>query len=58
MKKIAIATTLAFMFTSTLFAEPNLQKNPEGLKKLAQIAGETSHPIEQKRSFPKRLLFS
>jgi len=32
MKKIAIAPTLAFMFSSTLFAEPNLQKNPEGLK--------------------------
>ncbi len=54
MKKIAIATTLAFMFTSTLFAEPNLQKNPEGLKKLAQMAGETSPYYRAKKEvFPK-----
>jgi hypothetical protein len=53
MKKIAIATTLAFMFTS-LFAEPNLQKNPEGLKKLAQMAGETSPYYRAKKEvFPK-----
>jgi hypothetical protein len=28
MKKMAIATTLALMLTSTLMAEPNLQKKP------------------------------
>ncbi|NOZ90757.1 MAG: c-type cytochrome [Epsilonproteobacteria bacterium] len=54
MKKIAIATTLSFMLTSILVAQPNMQKNPEGMKKLAQMAGEKSpYYRTKKEAFPK-----
>jgi len=54
MKKIAIATTLSILLTSMLVAKPNMEKNPEGMKKLAQMAGEKSPYYRAKKEvFPK-----
>jgi hypothetical protein len=54
MNKIAIATTLSIMLTSMLIAKPNMEKNPEGMKKLAQMAGEKSPYYRAKKEiFPK-----
>ncbi len=54
MKKITVVTALAFMLTSSLLANPNLQKNPDGVKKLAQMAGDKSPYYRVKKEvFPK-----
>ncbi len=54
MKKIAIATTLSLMLTSILVAQPNMQKNSDGMKKLVQMAGEKSPYYRAKKEvFPK-----
>lgn len=54
MKKIAIATTISLVLTSMLMAQPNMQKNPEGMKKLAKMAGEKSpYYRAKKEAFPK-----
>jgi len=53
MKK-AIIATLAIAVTSTLMAKPNLEMNPDNLKKLAQMAGEPSpYYRAKKENFPK-----
>ena len=53
MKKRVIVT-LALLFASSLVAKPNLEKNPESMKKLAQMAGEMSpYYRAQKENFPK-----
>ncbi len=53
MKKIALLTTLTIVLSSTLFAQPNMQKG-EGAKKLAQMAGEKSpYYRAKKEAFPK-----
>jgi Spy/CpxP family protein refolding chaperone len=53
MKK-TLVTALALLVTSTLMAKPNMQKDPEGMKKLAQMAGEMSpYYRAQKEDFPK-----
>jgi len=54
MKKTTILTAFAIMFSSSLMANPNMQKNPEGIKKLAQMAGEKSPYYRVKKEvFPK-----
>jgi len=54
MKKIASITALALILATTLTAQSNLQKNPEGMKKLAQMAGEKSPYYRAKKEvFPK-----
>ena len=53
MKKVVVSA-LAVLLTSTLMAKPNLQKDPEGMKKLAQMAGEISpYYRAKKEDFPK-----
>jgi hypothetical protein len=54
MKKIITITTVAVVFTSSVVAKPNLQKNPENVKKLTQMAGEKSPFYRaEKEVFPK-----
>jgi len=54
MKKIASITALALIFSTTLIAQSNLEKNPEGMKKLAQMAGDKSpYYRAKKEAFPK-----
>jgi len=53
MRKI-LGTSLAILLTSTLMAKPNLQMNPDSMKKLAQLAGEPSPYYRgKKEDFPK-----
>jgi len=54
MRKIALATVSSLVLASILVAKPNMQKDPEGIKKLAQMAGETSpYYRAKKEAFPK-----
>jgi hypothetical protein len=53
MRKTVVAT-LAVALISSLMAKPNLEMNPENLKKLAQMAGEKSpYYRAEKENFPK-----
>jgi galactose-1-phosphate uridylyltransferase len=52
-KKILTAVTLIAL-SSSLVAKPNMEKNPEGMKKLAAMAGEKSpYYRAAKEDFPK-----
>jgi hypothetical protein len=52
MKKLALILVLAL--SSTLMAKPNMQKNPEGMKKLQAMAGEVGPYFRGKKEvFPK-----
>ncbi len=54
MKKLLLTTALAFTLSSTLMADANMQKNPEGMKKLASMAGEVGPYFRgKKEAFPK-----
>ena len=53
MKKTVVAT-LAVVLVSSLMAKPNLEMNPENMKKLAKMAGEMSpYYRAKKEDFPK-----
>ena len=52
-KNLTLFTTLSVLLSSTLLAQPNMQKG-EGAKKLAQMAGEKSpYYRAKKETFPK-----
>jgi hypothetical protein len=54
MKKILTITTMSLLLSSSLIAQPNLEKNKESMKKLSQMAGEKSpYYRAQKEAFPK-----
>ncbi len=55
MKKTMIVTSLlSLALASSLVAKPNMEKNPEGMKKLAQMAGEVGPYFRgKKETFPK-----
>ncbi len=53
-KKIVLATVAAVALTSALIAKPNMEKNPENVKKLAAMGGEMSPYYRGgKEAFPK-----
>jgi galactose-1-phosphate uridylyltransferase len=53
-KKIILATLTTLALSSTLIAKPNMEKSPEGIKKLATIAGEVGPYFRgKKENFPK-----
>ena len=53
-KKIIVTTLLSVALSSTLMAKPNMEKTPEGMKKLATIAGEMGPYFRgKKEAFPK-----
>jgi len=53
-KKIILTTVISLVLSSTLIAKPNMEKSPEGMKKLAAMAGEISpYYRAQKEDFPK-----
>jgi len=53
-KNILLSTLASIAFSSLLMAQPNMQKSPEGMKKLSTMAGELSPYFRgKKESFPK-----
>ena len=53
-KKIVLTSILATLLGSTLIAKPNMEKTPEGMKKLASMAGEVGPYFRgKKEAFPK-----
>ena len=53
-KKIILATVATVALTSALVAKPNMEKNPENVKKLAAMGGEMSPYYRGgKEAFPK-----
>jgi galactose-1-phosphate uridylyltransferase len=53
-KQIILTSILSLALTSSLVAKPNMEKNPEGMKKLAQMAGEVGPYFRGKKEvFPK-----
>ena len=53
-KSIILTAVVTLALTSTLVAKPNMEKNPEGMKKLAAMAGEKGPFYRaQKETFPK-----
>ncbi len=53
-KKIIITAITAIALSSSLVAKPNMEKNPEGMKKLSAMAGDMSpYYRAAKEDFPK-----
>ena len=53
-KKVLLSALAAVTLTSGLIAKPNMQKNPEGMKKLMAMAGEKGPYYRAKKEvFPK-----
>ncbi len=53
-KKIIFTTIVTIALTSSLIAKPNMEKSPEGMKKLAAMAGEVGPYFRgAKEVFPK-----
>jgi galactose-1-phosphate uridylyltransferase len=54
MKKLTISTLLLVAISSSLMAKANMEKNPEGMKKLQAMAGEMGpYYRHKKEAFPK-----
>jgi len=53
-KTVILATVATLALTSSLVAKPNMEKSPEGMKKLAAMAGEVGPYFRGKKEvFPK-----
>jgi hypothetical protein len=53
-KKIILITLVSAVLSTTLMANPNMEKTPEGMKKLAAMAGEVGPYFRGKKEvFPK-----
>jgi len=53
-KKIILTTLVSIALSSTLVAKPNMEKSPEGIKKLAAMAGDKGPYYRAKKEvFPK-----
>ncbi len=53
-KKIILTTITTLALSSTLMAKPNMEKTPEGMKKLSAMAGEVGPYFRGKKEvFPK-----
>ena len=53
-KNMIVTTLLSVVLSSTLMAKPNMEKTPEGTKKLAAMAGDMGPYFRgQKEAFPK-----
>jgi len=53
-KKIIVTTLLSVVLSSTLMAKPNMEKTPEGMQKLAKMAGDMGPYFRGKKEiFPK-----
>ena len=53
-KKVLLATVITLALSTTLTAKPNMEKSPEGAKKLAALAGDMGPYFRgEKEVFPK-----
>jgi len=53
-KKIILTTLVSAILSTTLMAKPNMEKRPEGMKKLSAMAGEVGPYFRGKKEvFPK-----